>query len=328
MKLLAPLSQDNVAKKSYNLFCVIMQAPISTTQKKWDAARLTLRSAYRSSKSLPRVEDPQYILAFLTYHFDVTAGGRQYQDEPIQDALCALAYASSPAAIESLERFNPKQSPKFVPGICYAYEDNKPFQLRKAAFFLLPFISDKWFDTHPIMELNKMKRFCADWASTMDEIGNTDGVKKAGLTVLFGMVNSPHWRPHIVTEKLGLLEYFALVPGDSQPLKKCINNPELMDAMKDTPAAAIWLKILWLKHGELKPEVSSRLETFTRRLAQSRRRSDLDGCQSAVDSELKMAEEELTWHSTFSQDSTAVALRMKVKNLERARTTLASLKKG
>ena len=207
--------------------------------------------------------------------------------------------------------------------------DLKQPQLRKAAFFFLPLISDKWFDTpHQIMKPDEMKSFCADWASTMDSIEDTDDVKRAGLTVLFEMINSPHWRPHIVMEKLGLLEYFALVPGDSRPLKKCIDNLEILDAMKETAAPAIWLKILWLKHGELKPEVSSRLETLSKGFAQGRRRTDLEGCYLAVDLELKTAEEELTRHSTFSQDPIAVALRAKVENLQRAHNTLANIKRG
>ena len=332
MELIAPLSDRDAAQKSYNLFCVVMQAPTSDTyteEMKWEAARLTMHGAYKSDEFLPPVEDPQDILAFLTHHFDLTVKGSQCQDVSIQDALRALAHPSGPAAVESLKRFDPMQPRGFVDGIRCAYRNDKQPQLRKAAFFFLPLISDKWFNTpRPIMKPDEMKSFCVDWASTMDSIKDTDDVKNAGLTVLFGMINSPHWRSHIVTEKLGLLEYFALVPGNSQPLKKCMDNPELIDGIKDVAAAALWLKILWLKHGELKPEVKRQLETFTKGLAQGRRRPDLEGCYSAVDSELKMAEEELTRHSTTSQNPIAVALRAKVENLRRAHTTLANIKSG
>ena len=329
MKLIAPLSDRNAAQKSYDLFHIVMHTPTSTTytqENKWEAARLTMHGAYKSDEFLPPVEDPQDILAFLTHHFDLTDGGRKYQDESIQDTLCALAYASSPAAIESLERFNPKQSPKFVPGICYAYENNKPFQLRKAAFFFLPFISDKWFDTpEPIMGPDEMKRFCADWASTMDEIGNTDDVKKAGLTVLFGMINSPHWRPHIVEEKWKLLESFALVTDDSQALRKCIGNLELIDTIKGMGNAenmTRWLKILWLRYGELIKPVKDRLEATTKEFAQSRRRTDVDECMLALKEELKKAD----W--ALSHDPNATALKERVGKLQQAHTHLAALARG
>jgi len=70
-----------------------------------------------------------------------------------------------------------------------------------------------------------MRSLCVDWASAIDGIEHTCDVQKATLAVLFGMVNSSHWRPHIVTEKWKLLEYFTSVPDDSQPLRRCIDNP-------------------------------------------------------------------------------------------------------
>jgi len=50
---------------------------------------------------------------------------------------------------------------------------------------------------------------CVDWASAVDNIKYTYDVQKATLAVLFGMINSPHWCPHIVMEKWKLLEYFV-----------------------------------------------------------------------------------------------------------------------
>jgi len=59
-----------------------------------------------------------------------------------------------------------------------------------------------------------------------------------------------------VVEKWELLEYFTSVPDDSQPLGRCIDNLEPMEAIKNVanPAAMVlWLAILWLKHKELIP---------------------------------------------------------------------------
>jgi hypothetical protein len=129
--------------------------------------------------------------------------------------------------------FGPMHWQNFSFTVTY-HQDDKPFELRKAALFFLPLIGDRWFNTpHPIMEPDQMRSLCVDWASAVDGIEHTYDVQKATLAVLFGMINSPHWRPHIVTEKWKLLEYFTSVPDDSQPLRRCIDNPELMDAIKN-----------------------------------------------------------------------------------------------
>ena len=176
---------------------------LDSPKKKWNVFRSTLHGAYKWGKFLPWVEDPKDILTFLDHHFDLATRGGKNQGKPIQNALRALAYASGPAAIEDLKRFDPTK-PSFVRGICYVYQDNKPFELRKAALFFLPLIGDKWFNTpHPIMEPEQMRRLCADWASAVDGIEFTDDVRKATLAVPFGMINSPHWRPHIVPERNG-----------------------------------------------------------------------------------------------------------------------------
>ena len=329
MELIAPLSERDAAQKSYNLFRVVMKAPISATytqQKKWEAARLTMHGAYKSDEFLPPVKDPQDILDFLTHHFDLTAKDSQYQDAPIQNALRALGHASSPAAVKSLKGFDPTQPRFFADGIRYAYRNDKQPQLRKAAFFFLPLISDKWFDTpHQIMKPDEMKSFCADWASTMDSIEDTDDVKRAGLTVLFGMINSPHWRPHIVEEKWKLLESFALVTDDSQALRKCIGNLELIDTIKGMGNAenmTRWLKILWLRYGELIKPVKDRLEATTKEFAQSRRRTDVDECMLALKEESKKAD----W--ALSHDPNATALKERVGKLQQAHTHLAALARG
>ena len=334
MELIIPLSTKDIAEKSYQLFHVVVQAPVSlaySQEKKWHASRLALHGAYKWDVYMPFVEDPQDVLIFLDHHFDLATGGDENQDEPIQNALRALAYAPSPVTIEALKRFDPTE-PSFVRGICYVYQSNKSFQLRKAALFFLPLIGDRWFNTpHPIMEPDQMSRLCVDWASAVDGIEHTYDVQKATLAVLFGMINSPHWRPHIVVEKWKLLEYFTAVPDDSQPLRRCIDNPELMEAIKDVgnPAAMVlWLAILWLKYKELIPEVREQLETVTKEVAQGRRRSDLDMYLSVMDSELRKAEDALTQYNTWSTDPAAIALRTKIDNLQQARVSLVALKRG
>ena len=330
MELITPLSENVIAQKSYDLFRAVMQTPVSpaySKEKKWKASRLTMHGAYKRNESLPPVGDPQDILTFLGHHFDLAAKGGESQDEPIQDALCALAYASDPTTNEDLKDFDPT-NPSFVRGICYAYQDKRPSELRTAALFFLPLISDKMFNTpEPVIRPDEMKSFCADWASTVDSLELTPNVQKAALTVLFGMINSSHWRPHIAPEKWKLLEYFTSVPDDSQPLRKCINNSGLINVIKnmDNQAASfLWLKILWLKYQELVPDVRTQLENATR----GRKKTDLDNYLATVESDSRAAEEALTQYDTWSTDPEAVALRTKIESLQDARSTLVALRRG
>ena len=125
MELIVRVAGGDIAQKSYDLFRVVMQArvsPVYSEKKKWEASRLTIHSACKRNEFLPPVGDPRDILAFLDHHFDLAAQGSESQDEPIQDALCALAYASDPAMFED---FDPTKR-SFVLGICYAYQDKRP----------------------------------------------------------------------------------------------------------------------------------------------------------------------------------------------------------
>ena len=335
MELIAPLSSGGVSQKSYNLFHIVMQAPTSITytqKKKWEASRLAMHGAYKLDQSLPWVGDPHDVLAFLDHHFDLaTAKGGQNQDEPIQNALRALAYASDPVTIDHLSHFD-SAKPSFVHGLCHAFKNGKPSQLRRAAFFFLPLIGDKWFNApRPIMKPEQMKSLCADWASTVDAIEDSDDVQRAALAVLLGMINSRDWRPHIATEKWDLLKDFISLPDDSQPLKRCVDNPELTNAIRSVanPAAIVhWLKILWMKYKELIPEVRRQLETVTREVSQGRRRLDLEEYLKVIESKLKEAEDALTQYSTWATDPPAVALRAKIENLQQAKGALTTIKRG
>jgi hypothetical protein len=270
------VSQDGKWLLSAGRDSVALLWDLSPLQEEMAAACLTMHGTYKWDNFLPWVEDPQDILAFLGHHFGLAIQGEN-QDEPIQNALRALAYASNATTIEALKHFDPTES-SFFRGICYIFQDDKPFQLHKAALFFLPLVGNRWFNTPtPIMEPIQMVALWADWASAVDGIEHTYDFQKATLPVLFGTINSSHWHPHIVTNKRKLLEYFTSVPDDSQPLRRCLNSPELTSAISEVgnPAAMVlWLVILWLKYKELIPEVQAQLETVTKEAAQGSRRTD------------------------------------------------------
>ncbi|KAF9647527.1 hypothetical protein BDM02DRAFT_3187865 [Thelephora ganbajun] len=193
----------------------------------------------------------------------------------------------------ALKRFDPAE-PSFVHGICYAYRDDKPLQLRKAALFFLPLVGDRWFNTPgpvhgaPSNDL----RSCVDLASAVDSIGHTSesGAQKAALAVLFGMINSPHWRPHIVMEKCKLLEipYFDTIAN-----------------VLNSAAMILLLEFLWLEYKELIPGVQEQLE------------ADLEKAKGA-----------LTKYNIWSINPTAIALWTKIDDLQQVRDSLVALEEG
>ena len=332
MELVAPFHDNQIAQESYRLFHVIMDTPISlafTAKKKWTAARLMIDSAYNWDRFLPWVEDPSHMLTFLSHHFELIVTSGENWEVPIQNALRALAYASGPVTIDALTKFDPTQ-PLFVRGIRYAYEGARPFQLRKAALFFLPLINDKWFNApEPFMDADEMRKFCMDWSASVDVIELTHDVQRATLAVLLSMINSPLWCPHIDPNKWKLLECFSSLPGDSRPLRRCLGNPDLMDAIRDVdnPAAIVlWLAILWMKYTELIPVVREQLEAATKELVQGNKRTYLDMYLSVVDAELKKAEEKLKGYDTWSTDPAPIELRKKIDCLKQAKEMLSSIK--
>ena len=329
MRLIAPLSESDIATNSHDLFHAIMRAPVSpayTEEKKWEASCLALHGAYKWDEVPPGIEDPKDILCFLSSHSELAEKGEDH-DEPIEDALRALASASPRETIEALQNFDPTQPP-FVHGIRFAFQDIRPREVREAALLFLPLIADTWFNApDPIMTPDEMKSLCVDWASAIDEVGySTPAVQKAALAVLLDMMNSPHWRPHIVPEKWKLLEYFtSAVPDDSQALKRCLDNTELVKEisnMGNSEAVTLLSTILWLKYGELVFEVRERLGAS----AKKARREDVDKYLTVVESELEEAEKELAGYGILSTpEQELITLKAKIESLEGAKHFLESL---
>ncbi|KAF9782722.1 hypothetical protein BJ322DRAFT_166918 [Thelephora terrestris] len=240
MNHIAPLSENSMATESYELFCAIMRAPLSPAHlnEKWKASRLALHWAYKWDEGLPQVEAPEAILDFLSHHFELANKG-DVQDEAIQNALCALAYASTDKSIETLKVGSIK--PVFVPGICFAFQCTRPRELRKAALFFLPLIANNWFnDSGSTMTPEEMKSLCQDLASTVDEVWDTDHIQKPAHAVLLGMIESPHWRPHIDPDNAAIIKEISTM-----------GNPD---------GATLRSAISWLKRNKPGEEVQRQLE--------------------------------------------------------------------
>jgi hypothetical protein len=329
MELITVLSEGGIAANSYRLFRVVTHVPVSSAyspDQKLEASRLTLHGAYKGEKFSPVVEDPRGVLVFLNHEFELDAGGKS-RDESIRDALRALASVPGPTMNQALEDFDLTQV-SFTRGISHAFWKNRPLQLRKAALYFLPLIADKWFNTDPpTMQPEEMNKFCVNWASVVGD--DEEDVLDPALAVLFDMMNSSHWRPHIPADKWGLLKYFLSVPEHSEPLRRCLDNPDLVDAilkLGNPGATVLWLTILWLKHPELTPEARERLEKATRQGARDAGKGGLDKYLARVRSESKKVQEERTNYSTFSKEPRAIALQKKIDGFKKAEEQLVAIR--
>ena len=308
-----------------------MQAFIPDADK-WKASRLAMHSACDGGN----FEDVQDVLVFLDYHFELAMDPDQSQDEPIQDALSALAYTSEAVTTKALEQFDPTK-PSFVHGISRALHNDRPPKLREAALLFLPLIGESWFNARsPIMDSTQMSNFFMNWASVVDSVEKTPAVQKATLTVLLGMASSPPWRPHIIPDKWSLLECFTPIPDVLQSLRGYVNNPGLTDEIMnvDNPKAVVlWVEILWSEYVELTPGAREQLETVTGDIARNERGADIGTSQSYVGkylsnmtSELKKAED--AFKQYMGGYTGAAALREEIATLKEALKTLNAISVG
>ena len=327
MKLIAPLSGNDIAMRSYRLFRVATRAPLSPTytkETKWEVSRLALRGACKSEESMPPIEDALEILRFLDYHFDLADGGDENSYVPIWDALRALVFASDPVVNDALQHFDPAR-PSFVRGVRHALQKDKPW-LHKAALFFLPRIADRWFiPPRKIMTPDEMESFCKDWASAIDRVEVTCDIHAPALTVLFNMIDSSHWRPHIVADKWKLLKYFASDLHDSPPFRRCLGNPEVVDAISkggNREAIILWSEILLVRYRSLKTEVLERFEEAMRDTT----KTELGAYMSTIDSELTKTELELTKYKSLSTEKRAVTLKREIDSHKEAKEFLKRFK--
>ena len=266
MKLIAVLSEEKVATQSYELFRVLVEAPVSsifTEERKWEASRLALHTAYKWDWALPQVKDPKPIVTFLSYHLQKFTVSSTACNEPVQDALRALISLSTPEATEALKDFDPNQDPHNL-AIIYLFDESKPLQFRKTALFFLPLIADKYFTDDDITANHLKERLCVDWAFTVGEVLHTGlgDAHCAVLAVLLSMINSCWWRFFVPLERWKLLKLLDSRMDDSQPFARCLQNPDLVEAasvMRDPNVTDLWFKILLMRYNRLSPQVRKQL---------------------------------------------------------------------
>jgi len=333
MRLIAPVEDNTVCQSSYSLFRVILASSFDK-EDIWKASRFAVHGAYKWDRFLPWVQDPNDLLKFLAHHFTIQAKGEnEVSAEPIQDTLRALAYASGEVTIEALKKFDPTDKP-FVDGIRKTFENDRPFQTRKAVLFLMPIIQDRWFDDsleEDVISDGQKTDFCKNWASAVDGIEHTYDVKKATSSTLFAMMNSRKWRSHIAEDKWKLMEWFTVLPEESKPFNACKKNPEILPWLKskaedptegegkDSSKAnqglmKLWLAILWLDYVNL-PEAVRDQVLETTKVVISKVRHDVNFIRVVMEAEKERYQMELKDYPLWSIDDKATMLRTRVDTL-------------
>lgn len=321
--MITPLQDNAVATNSYSLLHVILSSSLEK-EELWAAARLAIDGAYKWDTFLPWVEDPEDIIKCLVHHFAIQAKGEDdIARQPIENTLRAIAYASNRATLEGLEKFDFTDK-LFVDGIRKAVEEDRPFEMRKAALFFMPIIQDKWFDDslEDVMSDEEKAEFCKNWSSAVDGIEHTDDVKRAVCATLFGMLNSEKWRPHIVKEKLRLIEYFADLPDDSKHFIACKENPSVLPWLRSgangtgegVERTKLWLAILWSDYANLSQGVKDQVLEITK-VVISKARHDVGFISRIMLAEKERYQVKLDGHQAVSLEDEPEKLRARVEGL-------------
>ena len=328
LKLIAPLGNETIAQGCYNLFHVILSSSFEK-EKIWEAARLAIHGAYNWDKYLPWIEGPDDVIKFLVHHFTIQAKGEDdVAAQPVEDILRAIAYSSNETTLEGLKKFD-YTNKLFVGGVRKALEDDRSFETRKAALFLMPIIQDKWFDDsfEDVVSDEEKDEFCKNWASAVDGIEHTADVKKATCETFFAMLNSKKWRSHIVKDNLKFIEYFTDIPDTSKSFTACKKNASVLpwlrsagveeageEGKEETKLWKLWVAILWSDYASLSKDVRDQVLEVTKSVI-SKARPDVSFVSRIMAAEKERYQTKLEKHEVWSLEEEAERLRTKVEEI-------------
>jgi len=247
--------------------------------------------------------------------------------QPIENALRAVAYANNEKTLEGLKKLDHTDK-LFIDGIRKAFEADRPFQTRKAALYLMPFIQDKWFDDslEDCMSDEVKGEFCKNWGSAVDGIEHTTEVKKAMCSTLFGMLNSKRWRSHVAKDKMKLMTYFADLPEDSKYFTACKRNPSILpwlrsradeageERVEETKFWRLWLAILWSDFANLPKDVSDQVLEMTKVI--SKAKHDVKFISRIMTAEKEKYQVKLDGHEAASLEDEPERLRARLEGLD------------
>ena len=135
MELITPLSENDIAQRSRQLFHVVIQAPVSRLLP--CSAPTGGRDSYRGSRILD-TSSPWT----TTSAWPPPAAINRASRSGVHCKRSPMPLWLRPGSIKALKRFDPTE-PSFVCGIRFVYQEAKPFQLHKAALFFLSLVGDR-----------------------------------------------------------------------------------------------------------------------------------------------------------------------------------------
>ena len=255
LRLITQLSDPDVQYASRALFKTIM-ASDNPEDQHWEAARLAVRGAAKDM--LGFMEQPGNILKFLYHHICLHGAGKDHGPDiagPLQTIFLLRELAGTdPLASESARDFD-WTSQSFVAGVRSMMRPDGFSRLPWFAVGLTALLSDRWFDCSvPVMEPEQRREFCEHMARFMEHVHHDPGTKKWSVTILFGMLRSPEWRSHIVTQFWGSLAYCPLVE-ELESVTWCLGNAiELLEFTRGLPdgeGLKWWYWTLWFHYDRL-----------------------------------------------------------------------------
>ena len=264
----------------------------------------------------------------MVHHFAIQAKGEDdIARQPIENVLRAIAYASNKTTLEGLEKFDFADK-LFVDGVRKAVEEDRPFEMRKAALFFVSIIQDKWFDDslEDVMSDEAKDEFCENWGSAVKEIEHTVSVRKATCATLFGMLNSEKWRSHIVGDALKLMMYFSDLPEDTKCFTLCKENTSILpwlrsradeageEGVEETRLWKLWLAILWSGYGDLPKDGRDQVSKVTKAVI-SKARHDVNLISRIMAAEEKKYQAELDGYEATSLGDEPERLRARLEGL-------------
>lgn len=326
LELFSPLCLHPVADGCQALFDVVMGSARLTGEIKWKAARLALYGAYKWDLYMPWLNDAKHVIAFFEHTLEFP-GAEEEQDMALQSAYRAFAYASKR---EMLDEYDFKTR-LIVDGTIAAFSHRKPFQLWKAILFFLPVVEGQWFNSGvEVMNEEKRRELIQKLVDNTGHIEQTIDVLSAILSVLFGMADSPMWRPHLPMELWLALRGFSALPETTPSLVRCRNNPDVIDGLRayeERSVLKFWMGILWRDWVDLRPEVQARLVEVTLEVVGPGAED-----QALISAAIVGTHEELSQQmekfQPWSIEEEALACRARLEKLEQGRLKLEDVMVG
>jgi hypothetical protein len=326
LELFSPLRLHPVADGCQALFDEVMKSTHITGETRWKAARLALYGAYKWDLYMPLLRDAKDVIAFFEHTLESPCAEEE-QNMALQSAYRALSCTSNR---EMLDPYDMKKR-VIVDGTVAAFDHQKPLQLWKAILFFLDMVEGQWFNSGvEIMNEERRRELIQNLADGIERIEPTVEDTCAILSILFGMANSPMWRPHIPIKLWLTMGGFPVLPETTPSFVRCRNNPDVIDGLRayeDKSVAKFWMGILWRDWVDLRTEVQARLVEVTREVV-----GPGADDQALISAAIVWTHQQLSQHmekfQPWSIGEEALACRARLEKLEQGRLKLEGVLVG